>query len=832
MTQAEFNYFYRVDVTCARYVLGGIVDGTNTVRQVETKVFKLVNKFVQDASTPTDRETMLPILRSIGEVTLSSGEVLPSVSISQITIDNSRGSIGSDRRFSDVLERYTIIQQPIDIYFSQSSNATDSPVSWVKVSSGIIQSWQTAISGDSPTLTFSITPYDLTDRTMNLEVSRDVTGMENAPDANLNKPLPILFNKTQINSTGAATYPELLPTRISNDGATTAVYGLTTQMYQVTKANTIPRLFIEKSWDDGDSLWATVNTDATLPNYLTPNSGTYYSIKLYEGYAIQIQDFTTCAIFATGVELKARANGYFGRQSTAYLSVFILLVSSVTKVVKQELARGRVSLANYDDLNNVPGTSFSIKVAFTNPVVIDPGINADYQFYLGWEATDVKPDEADLYKYQPSPAATYGSLRKEVTNASSQNDWAIGTDINTLAYRFLAPTATFDNHVNAFTKDGLTYSKLTLSQSTPDTGQVNPNFDALKIVVPMEGMYDYSTSEAIYKPPQIIELASYVWNGEQWQNQSSVDTAALQATHYDVVFYDITGFVGTGPSHRARYVSGIFDTKVTYTQFITEVCRGSACRMGIFSDGKIFVYPWGVTAQPAYHISQEDIIPLNWEGRDKGTIVNRAIITAEKTFAIKPESLDREGYVISIDYSAENYSAVKNITEQSYSLFGTKNAEEVTFNVFGFNDETASIGLPGYLTGGPSNSQIVNGNDVVYSVDFLAEYYLTRFGLPLTYCSFVVPYHRYKNIKMFDVITFAHTDFPAYYGTDPAQQPGVVSYGASTTTVPRANYGYELVRSQTYRGLVEAVSYVLAMEHAPAIRLTVQVLLNRNFDPT
>jgi hypothetical protein len=832
MTQAEFNYFYRVDVTCARYVLGGIVDGTNTVRQVETKVFTLVNKFVQDASTPSDRETMLPILKSIGEVTLSSGEVLPSVSISQITIDNSRGSIGFDRRFSDVLERYTIIQQPIDIYFSQSSNATDAPGAWIKVASGIMQSWQTAISGDAPVLTLSITPYDLADRSMNLEVSRDVTGMENAPEASLNKPLPILFNKTQINATGAATYPELLPTRISNDGATTAVYGLTTQMYQVTKANTLPRLFIEKSWDDGESVWATVNTDASPPSYLTPNPAAYYPLKLFEGFAIQIPQFLTCGIFATGVELKARANGYFGRQSSAYLSVFILLVSSVTKVVKQELARGKVSLANYDELNNNPGATFPIRIAFTNPVIIDPGLNSDYDFYLGWEATDTKPDEADLYKHSPAVVTSYNSLRKEVTAASSQNDWAIGTATNLLAFKFIAPTATFENHVNTFTKDGLTYSKLTLAQSTPDTGQINPNFDALKIVVPMEGMYDYTTSEAIYKPPELIELASFSWDGEQWQNQGVVNTASLQVSHYDIVFYDIAGFSGTGPSHRARYVSGILDTKVTYTQFITEVCRGSACRMGIFSDGKIFVYPWGVTTQPVFHIPESDIIPLNWEGRDKATIVNRAVITAEKTFAIKAESVDREGYVISIDYSAENYSAVKNITEQSYSLFGTKNAEEVTFNVFGFNDETASIGLPGYLTGGPSNSQIVNGNDVVYSVDFLAEYYLTRFGLPLTYCSFVVPYHRYKNIKMFDVITFAHTDFPAYYGTDPAQQSGVVTYGASVETVPRANYGYELVRSQTYRGLVEAVSYVLAMEHAPAIRLTVQVLLNRNFDPT
>lgn len=85
---------------------------------------------------------------------------------------------------------------------------------------------------------------------------------------------------------------------------------------------------------------------------------------------------------------------------------------------------------------------------------------------------------------------------------------------------------------------------------------------------------------------------------------------------------------------------------------------------------------------------------------------------------------------------------------------------------------------------------------------------------------------------MFDVITFAHSEFPAFYGTDPNARPGVVISGSNTTPVPNAGYGQELTRAQTYRGLVEGISYVMAMEHAPAIRLTVLVLLNREFDPT
>jgi hypothetical protein len=266
---------------------------------------------------------------------------------------------------------------------------------------------------------------------------------------------------------------------------------------------------------------------------------------------------------------------------------------------------------------------------------------------------------------------------------------------------------------------------------------------------------------------------------------------------------------------------------------VSEVARGSASKIGVFSDGKLFVHPWGISIPPTYVIPQADIIPLSWENRTDDSIVNRSQITFERYYAtnISQEGA-KEGYKYSIDFSNEAYLPVQQITEQSRSLFGARNIVDNTFNVFGFSDTNPAVGLPGYLTGGSTASQPSSGGAVIYSVDFLAEYYISRFALPFVYCSFVVPYHRYKDIKMFDVVSFHHSEFPAYFGTDPAARPGVVNDGTSVTTVPNANYGEELVRAQSYRGLVEAVGYVMAMEHAPAIRLTVQVLLNTEYDPT
>lgn len=911
MTSPSFNYFYRVEIDVAQYTLGGIKNDRLNVRELLTRTYNFVNKSLKDAVTSSDRETYLPILQSIGEITLSAGEILPSVSLSSITLDDSRGSFGPDRRFSDLLERFTLIDQPLNIYLGESNNETDAPSTWTKIGSGRVVSWSKALSGDSPTLNINIEPFKISDRVMNLEVSRDISGMESAPQASLGKPLPIVFNKVNSGlSSPIDRYPQVLPTRISADGAETARYALTTQIYQTTKAKIQPNYYAKKSWEDGSNIWASISFTRAAPDYTTPTVGTYYSLNTYAGKAHRLPQITATneetGFVVTGVELKAKGQGVPARISGASLSASLLQVDKVTYNVVSKLAEGTVLLANYDALNNAGG-DFSVNISFDKPVVIELTSARSYDFYLAWNATNVGvTNELVLHKHNTTvPTMVKG-------NSGTEDAWKIATSEQITAHKLRIVTATSTVHENTYTQDGFTYSSITLSQPTPDSGQSNCDLDSLEVVGLIEGFCRYAfqggttagTSSAytaavspawtsyitdrtieitphvnnaanatinvnglgaiaikyngsavlanqmvagvavnltydgsafnidtnslrIYDPPTILKFFSYEWDGEQWEDVGAVDTAALQASHYTPLFSS------TSSNYRARYLSGLIETKSTYNQVASEIARGSASKIGIFSDGKLFVHPWGISISPTYVIPQADIIPLSWENRTDDSIVNRSQITFEKYYAtnISQEGA-KEGYKYSIDFSNEAYLPVQQITEQSRSLFGARNIVDNTFNVFGFSDTNPAVGLPGYLTGGSTASQPSSGGIVIYSVDFLADYYISRFALPFVYCSFVVPYHRYKDIKMFDVISFHHSEFPAFYGTDPAARPGVVNDGTSVTTVPNANYGEELVRAQSYRGLVEAVSYVMAMEHAPAIRLTVQVLLNTEYDPT
>lgn len=827
MTAPSFNYFYRVELTVVR--LGDqIQSGTQTVRTKVSKIYNFVSKSLRDAITPSDRETMIPILESVGEVSLNAGEFLPSTSFSSISILNYRGSFGADRRFSDVLERYTAINQTVNFYVGESDNFTDAPTSWQQIASGQVQSWSTSLGGQEPTLSFQIAPYKISDKVMSLEISRDIVGMESAPDPSLGVALPIVFNKIHSNqTTPLSSYPQVKPVRISADGAETAKYALCTLMYQSTTSRIMTNYYAKKSWETDADLWTTISFTRDVDSYLT-TTGSTRALNTYVAEAYRIPEHTAGSN-ATGFVVQGVTFSAVGgssnpaRVSTASVTVSILRVDRDTyAVIDAPVATGRVQLSNYDALNNISGNNFNVNVSFDQPVVLELMSNRTYDFYIAYEATGWIAGDMS-FRLHP----TASRLMVKIVGAST-GDWSIISPAPStlIAHKLRIVTATSVAHENTYSKDGFTYASLTLSQPTPDTGQGNPPLDSLSIVGLVEGLCKYSDNSRILDASSALQRLSFEWNGESWGDVGAIDTTTLATTHYTPLFTNGSG------NHRARYLTGIFESKVSYSQVISEIARASAAKIGILSSKKLFVYPWGVTVTPAFNISQADIIPLSWEMRDPSTVMNRTSITFDRVYAIE-EGMDIEDeYAYSIDFSNSSYLPVQQITEESRALYGVQNIVDNKFNVFGYSDYYANVGTPGYLTGGPSSSQPVTAGVVVFSVDFLAEYYMTRFALPAVYCSFVVPWHRYKSIKMFDVITFAHSEFPAFYGTDPSARPGVVISGSNTTPVPNAGYGQELTRAQTYRGLVEGISYVMAMEHAPAIRLTVLVLLNREFDPT
>lgn len=822
MTAANFNYYYKADITTKW------MDGDTE----QTYAYSFINKPILD-SIDEYGVTIWPILNSIGEISFAAGEYLPNISLSSIEIDNSRGSIGVNRRFSDILERQNVIGQQIVVSILERPNDVDSDDDWTIIASGRVMSYSLSLSSAKQTLTFQLSPLLLAETPITLEVSRSIEGMENAPDSSIGRALPFVLNRRAESQGGSpvlppAGYQQVQPVRISADGSANPIYALSTLLYNKTTAGSgSGYIYIKKTWDDGKHPWElyplVAGPSAPSIDISTPTTGaSFYSLQTYAAIAFKIPStvFQNGAII-TQVLVQCKGNSTDPlRQSDGFLSVFFLAVNRASRQVASEIARGKIALSVYDALNNASTSNFQVKVDLDKPLIL-PGSatvsTSAYDYYIGFEGSDIEVNDLTIRKYSGGSGSPYSTLSRAntTTAGTSYNEWVAGTDTLFPAFSTPAVTLTISDST-AVTADGLSYCKLSVVTPTPETGQVAPSWDTVGIVVPMDGCLPvFPGGDGYSNPDELCALLCSEWRNNTWTT-GLIDRTAY-ATQYAALFEGGAGF-------RGRRIAGIFEGKINRGDALAAIARGTACRFGVMAGGYIALYPWGSTASPAYNIPYEDIIPTSWDARDESTVVNDIDIFCDKRFAVREGS---EGYGLSISYSAIGSIAFDERTLDSIAIYGNKPLVDGKFSVYGYGTETAfndqgtplgTVGLPGYLGGGYP--------------DFLADYYITRFSKSLVYCSFAVPYHRYKTIKMFDVVTFTHPDFPAFWGTDPEPRDPPVDTGTSVVPVPNANKGHELIRAQTYRGFVEGVSYVLAMEHAPVIRLTVQVLLNQGFDPT
>lgn len=788
----KLNYFFRVDLSVLNYDAG-----TTT-----TKTYSFVNKALKDS---TSIATYWPILKSVGEVSLRAGETLPDVSLSSIEIDNSIGSFGANRKFSDVLQRYTPIEQTVAIYVAEESTSTDTVTSWVEWGRGVVSDYEATSQGEEPTITFNIRPVRYSETVLTLEINRSMSGMENAPDSSLGKAVPLLIGSDL----------DCIPIRINADGSTAPTYAIGTCLKShLTNRTASAAVYAKNELDD----WEVCNNDFTDRTSLATGLG-YYTLNTYAGRASALGENPSGIVH--GIKLRCRGNGL--ASSTARLSVFILRYDQTTNQVIGEVARGSQDLAVYDAQNAISTNPIDVKIAFDKAVFL----SANEYYAVGWSVTGYQVN--DMSVSYSTAVTTVGFLRDSTDTASSSGfEWkyvAAGAAPNNgvIRYDLLYYDPVFSDEEIVYTQTGLSFSKVTLFSEAVDSGQVTPPLDNFPILVGgMQGLTTYGGSTIVEKPQDVANLLNYKWNNTSatWVDQSYWDTTTLSSSHYDYLYN------GATPAMRSRVARAVFDSKVTFSQIISEVCRGTVSNVGILMNGKSFMYPFGLTETPAADIPPADIIStLSWVQGDISTVVNRAVIKTGRSYLSAPrffEGQEITGYQFVTDYSATNEAKVAEMTLKSRTLYGDKELANGEYIVWPY----PSGGVGAYLC------TVAGTGEAEKQGSIIAEYYLARFGSPVVQCSFVVPYSRYRSLRLFNVITFTSPNFPAFFGTEANANDGVVDTGSAVSTVTTADAGYETVRADTYRGLIRGITNIAAMEHSPAIKLDVLVLLNAPFDPT
>lgn len=175
----DLRHWYRADVT-----MMSILDpGTDA----ETILITLTNRPSDWAlSLPPDVPVEHPLLLDISGLSFTIGQDgFATQSDGAIVINDEAGSFGAERRFSDLLERYTPIQQTIEIYDALGEINTDP--AWSAGWKGTC----TNISAGGETLTLSIDWTAARVGYLNAKINNSVFTM--APASSIGRSLAHIF---------------------------------------------------------------------------------------------------------------------------------------------------------------------------------------------------------------------------------------------------------------------------------------------------------------------------------------------------------------------------------------------------------------------------------------------------------------------------------------------------------------------------------------------------------------------------------------------------------------------------------------------------------------
>lgn len=665
---------------------------------------------VSNVQESTTSSIVWPILKSIGSVGVSMGEFMPSVSTSSVVINNSYGSIGFERKFSDLLERYSIINQPILIYVCACAigefDSGDYELRWAGVIKKIRE------RGDD--LSIDIAGRGIDDRVLTTIISREI--FTNAPESSIGFPLPIVLGSSVsvkpiiINDTNAASIEYAYATNMVDyrcdglsqayakayDGDYVAVDGSSTTLsygntYASGKSNDTMI-----TWEHGHRFQ--INTEGDIA------TGAYYRV------------YKTAGIAAGSIEITLYADDLLQNASS----------SNWGRAPGTVLGRGKFELST---LNTSAG-DYEVRVNFDKPVVLKPNQN--------WFLTHLMVDE------------TTGRVKKYYDSAVSENIFikttsdSLWTEISDYKqYWGLLGCHIYDTPPTSISR----WAGITIDQN--DDLDEMPDISKIDLILEVGGLNDSSSGtvtgaayQLIDSPQHAVELLTKQFNGTTYtggQFGSEHSATWPQVNNNTSQFYRKLSMKTTGA--------------MRLSSFIEQICRGSACRLTLHPNAStpIGFWAWGGASESVDHLVDDEIEIVSIETLGTETVINAVeffynekltpldYITGSATGEFKSFS----ARISSRDTSAEYYDLCSRLTEISQECFGVRELASKSYNQIADDASAKSL---------------------MMSI-------LLRNSLPLKLVTFRAPYQRFKDRKLLDVINISHPRLPAFFGTTPKASP-------------------------------------------------------------
>ena len=768
MTRPSFDYIIGV-----KFVLTGRVSGSKTI-WVTTR---------PNLGTTLSTYPYWPIILSVSELGIELDEYLPRQATGSIVLDNSSGSVGFGRKFSDYLQRYTIIDQDVEVYLKALAIGTGSFsfASDDKVWAGKVETARCESSDNGATITINVRMDLIDDRLVGFGIDSTQTVFADAPATSLGKWLPVMV--------GSGTCVPAF--RITSDTASIAYFAVAANFADTfihNMAYAVANKYIYSQDVDGE--WVPVEYDSSAYTYGT---GTTRDLTASDEVIYQIPNSASANLLTIGASVRMYPRGGGSDTSTAQLQLTLYEYDS-ENVIGRALTSGSISLTDYDADNNA-GSTFWVYTTWPRAVLL----NYDrFSYAIGIRVQNYAITDADICVAQTDTC-------KRWLKTQFGGDMPVYDGVQ--AAGIVVPLRSYlDDYVTTTSVNGWRASCFSLSESAsyyPQDSWTSCTFmvDAAGLLDDSSGTITGTPSAALTRPDRFLQAITRVWSGSAWDDSGNWDWSTLAATY--AICYASTG-------RRTRLLSGATVGATTLFDIVTAICRDTASRIGVTNAGKLFIWPWGELSTVADVIPAHHILVLDRQHADPSSIVNHVIVNYGQTAlnsswdrnATNRRTSDYNG-TLDWQYSTTDAGLTYNQGYYSQTAYGERLLEQ-------------------------PDTQWINSSTAAQT---LAESILTRFTHPTILDTLRVPYAEYSTLKTLDVIQYKHPDLDTFYGAWPEDNEPIED-GYDDTVAGNLWEGHNPARCQTYRGQIEGRFIEFNGAAAPTLRLVVRVLQNYPTDPT
>lgn len=705
-----------------------------------------------------DSWQILENVSGIGAVIGQSGDSVKSNGT--ISLNDRWQSFGNERKFSDLLERYAIIEQAVTISIARE-NLSATSATFTSIFTGVVRS--ISRSGDGR-LTIQVASKMIADTKLTKVIDQSMapTG-DVVPDSSVGRELPIIFSNSAFASIGFETAAYSLS---SLPGASSD-YAFAIQLNDEFP-NSITYAYIYLKTDDGRFL----TLDSSVSSHGFGGS--------YEGGSLPTASGITEIIVPIGYDnapygfLATAASWFFKGQNNGGISPvgtikFNLYVPETLEGLRTENPVRTAQVSKTDYYTEVRGaTDFWVDASFDTPIVLETKYDLGGGFkacaFLGMVQTAFGSTSNDFVS-----AGTNGlsALPQYMRASDSGGIVAVGGE---MPLGNLWP-AGLDRAVStAVDASGFKYVYIKFkNQVTTDDGVIC-DLTNLQPVVKTAGIQEGT-------PVDLMKMLSYSWNGSEW-----ADTGLI----------DLTG-VTVSPS---RSLCGSSQEDKTSLSLLARMLKETGGSLIPLSNGKLSAKWWGQKTATSKVLTDEDLVFRGFRITDAGSIINKVDLTYEGTLTaniptwVLDAGVKGKGGAASFP-TRSNLNEVYDLSIKSLSLFGER--REALGDVKLLND--------------------------IDSIKVFAWSLLARYWCPEILFSISLDAYEHKDIEIGDVLEVITVHLPCFFGTD--QNPKLPNFSG---TVDDINNGIYAKRAKRYRSEVVGRSIEAGIDVSQTLKLDLRII--------